>query len=189
VLLRGPGGIGKTLLLRLLARRVDPQLRTIYVPVPTLEQSELCVLVLGLVGETASEYPEPELLDFCGTSRARGRPVLVLVDDAGSMCPAVARGLAALSACSHGALRIVLAVTDDARSELILAALGPDAVEIPLRESMSPAETERYLRGRLARASGSDTLDRERVARLHAESGGNPADLHAAWLHGPLESA
>lgn len=180
-LLIGPSGMGKTLLLHVLALHLDERMLPIYLPMPTLPQSELCALALGLLERPAGRHPEEQLLGFAAEQRAAGRPLVLLMDDAGSMNPEAARGMAALAAVSHGGLRLVLAVTDGPEAYRVAEAVGPDLVAVPLKEPMTNAETRDYVRRRVARAGGLDAARRigpELLERIHIESGGVPARVH-----------
>lgn len=180
-LLIGPAGMGKTLLLHVLASRLEAALLPVYLPMPTLPQSELCALALGLLERPVGRHPEANLLAFAVERRAAGRPLVLLIDDAGSMTPDAARGMAALAAVSHGGLRLVLAVSDGPEAHRIAEAVGPDLVAITLKEPMNAAETREYLRRRVARAGGLEAARRmcpDLLDRIFLESGGVPARVH-----------
>lgn len=180
-LLMGPSGMGKTLLLHVLASRLEDEMLPVYLPMPTLPQSELCALALGLLERPGGRHPEEHLLALAAEQRAAGRPLVLLLDDAGSMNPEAARGMASLAAVSHGGLRLVLAVTDGPEAYRIAEAVGPDLVAVPFKEPMTCSETRDYVRRRIARAGGLDAARRmgaDLLARIHVESGGVPARVH-----------
>jgi hypothetical protein len=122
------------------------------------------------------------LLEFAVGLREEGSGLLLLIDDAGSMPTATTRWLGERAAASGGALRLVIAATDDATQGRTLAALGPELEEIRWTQAMSAGECLRYVEARLARAPEDlrARFDPETVARLFAESGGVHGLLHTA---------
>jgi type II secretory pathway predicted ATPase ExeA len=179
-LLGGPG-VGKTLLLRVLGAQLADRLDPVYAPYAKLPQSELCALLLGLLGHAGGEHPEGELLALAAARRARGRALLLLVDDAGSMPEQTARGLAGLVAVSHGGLRLVVAAAEEARAMALLEAVGPGVDVARLPEHMDAGETGHYVRRHVARALGPEAaraVDSGTVAAIHRASQGVPRDVH-----------
>ena len=178
ILLCGPAGLGKTLLLHVLAQRLEPRLRTVVLSYAALPPAELCLWALELLGEPPSDDPEAALVAHASRLQARGSGLLLLLDDAGSMPPPTARRMAELAAGSQGALRLVGAAVDDARSGRVLAALGPEAHEIRLSTGMDPRETALYVRARLERMGASEEarrrFDTETLERISRSSGGVP---------------
>jgi type II secretory pathway predicted ATPase ExeA len=195
--LLGPSGIGKTLLLHVLAERVREHWRIAFVPLPRpaagLEQIVVSALE-GLGGGRASGDPEAALLGPGGagsTSGAEGadfRGLLLLIDDATSMPLATARGLASLLARSKGRVRLLVAADSDLIAPELLTALGADESRVELSTAMSRRETARYLTERLRCAGLLDEaalpLGRIAQARLVRRSGGIPAlvNVHARSL-------
>ena len=53
----GPPGLGKTLLLHLLAQEVPEEIRTVYLPYAALPPEELSAWALGLLGSPATDDP------------------------------------------------------------------------------------------------------------------------------------
>jgi type II secretory pathway predicted ATPase ExeA len=180
--LSGPPGLGKTLLLHVLASRLGGVFRTLYLPYASLGWPDLCAWVLGLLGEPPGSFPDRELLASARRSALQGRPLLLLVDEASSVPLESAERLAELVQEAEGALRLLLVPLDDPRAGRVLAVLARDAPELRLSAPLSPEETERYVRTRLIRAGvGLDVqqrFDAETVAQLHRASGGNVRTLH-----------
>ncbi len=179
LVLCGPAGLGKTLLLHVLALRLQPRLRAVVLPYSALSPAEICVWALDLLGEPAQAGdPEAALLAHAARLQAQGSGLLLLLDDAGSMPADTARRMAQLAADSRGALRLVGAAVDDARSGRVLAALGADAREIRLSVGMDPRETALYVRARLERMGAGDDerrrFDAETLERISRSSGGVP---------------
>ena len=178
LLLCGPAGLGKTLLLRVLAVRMEPRLRAVVLSYSALSPAELCIWALELLGEQPTDDPERALVAHAVRLHARGSGLLLLLDDAGSMTPATARRMAELAAESQGALRLVGAAVDDARSGRVLAALGAEAQEIRLSTGMDPRETALYVRARLERMGAGEEerrrFDAGTLERIARRSGGVP---------------
>jgi len=188
--LSGPPGIGKTLMLRVLERRLAGRLRCVYVPYGALGFEELCQLALGLLGTrvASGSGASTELAVLARRGAASGEPLLLLLDDAGAIPLATLRSLVAFSRSLDGALRLLAVPVDEARSAQVLATLGAEVGHVRFAEPMSAAETERYVAGRLATQSASEPacerLTPERVRWLHRESAGIPRRLHqlVAWI-------
>jgi type II secretory pathway predicted ATPase ExeA len=178
----GQPGLGKTLLLRLLVQRMEPKVRCVFLPYASLELSELCRWVLGLLGEIADDEPEPALSALARALAREGSALLLLVDDAGGMPVETARGLGRAVARSEGSLRVVLAATDDAGASRVAAALHPDTVEVRLHAVMTLVETRAYLQGRLQRADVPPVamahFDPDHIERIHRLAGGVPRRVH-----------
>jgi type II secretory pathway predicted ATPase ExeA len=188
--LSGPPGIGKTLLLRVLERRLASRMRTLYLPYGALDPKGLCQLALGLLERTVNPLLEPEqqLAELAEDRGRPSRPLLLLLDDANAMPLATMRWLVAQIGALGGRLRLLAVPVDDANAAKTLAALGPRVVHVRFTTPMDPDETARYVAGRLAAAGASpSTLARltpDVIRWLHRESAGVPRRLHqlAAWI-------
>jgi type II secretory pathway predicted ATPase ExeA len=182
VVLIGIPGVGKTLLLRVLEQRLAESFRVVYLPFTALPADELCTWVLGLLGENAGPEPERDLLAASSRLEGSGSPLIVILDDVGSMPVATARRLSALLAESDGSLRVALALAEGSRSERILTSFKPAPVRIELRELMSADETGRYLRAHLVRSNAPQEVrarfDPISIRDLHRGSGGVPRVLN-----------
>jgi hypothetical protein len=183
--LTGPPGIGKTMLLRVLERRLADAARCVYVPYAALGFDDLCRWLLGLLGESprvrGSKPGERLLAAARRLVDGEGRWLQVLLDDASALPPSSARGWVALEAEAAGALRLVAVPVDDGRAGRVIAVLGRDAVTVRYSVPLDLRETEAFVHERLARASASpDALarfDGRVLARLHGASAGNPRRL------------
>ncbi len=172
--LLGPPGVGKSLLLRVLARRAEDALHCIHVPVPTLDPEGITLWV-------ASRLPGGRRLGGSETllEVARERPLLLLVEDAELLPADSARAIAELHRASAGAIRAVLAVNAEALPANLSEAFDPEIVQVSLDEAMDRDEAVEYVTRRLAAAgvpqSVAERFDPAAVANLHDVSGGNPA--------------
>jgi hypothetical protein len=179
--LSGPSGIGKTLLLHVLAERLDEEFRCLYLPYVALSWQELCTWVLGLLKEPVGALPGRELLAAARRSAESGQPLVLLMDEASALPDDSADGLAQLLEEAGGALRLLLVPMDDARAGRVVARLS-GGEELRLSAPMRLEETRRYVEARLARSEIAPDL-RQRfgaamIASLHRASGGIPAQLH-----------
>jgi general secretion pathway protein A len=180
--LHGPPGIGKSLLLRVLARRVAARLQTVFLPYGALEAGELFAWALGLLDLRGAEDAGAALLEHAARLRARDSGLLLLVDDADAMPAETARALVDAVAGSAGGLRAALALADDGRAARLMAALGPELVQVPFKRALSESETLLYVRSRLELAGVAAwqraRFDDAAIERVHRLSGGVPRRVH-----------
>lgn len=181
VALLAPPGLGKTLLLRLLAARLPAPLQAVYVPNPVLSPAELCAWTLGCLGSPPWSDPIALLAAYAEHRAGGGGALVWLVDDAHSLPEETARWLGHVVAHSGGALRLVVAAVDGPGKAL--AALG-DLVRVDaLARPMERGETASYVFERLVRACVRQEL-RERckaaLDAVHEVSGGIPREVSAA---------
>jgi type II secretory pathway predicted ATPase ExeA len=179
ILLHGPPGIGKTLLVRVLEQRAASSFRLAEATYPALPSADLCSWVLRALGEDAGEDPEETLLALA--SRDRERPLLLLVDDAHSLPPETTSRLRTLTERAGGALRVLAVATAGEAAYALDEALAPER-DVRFDEPMSPTELADYVATRLDSAAIPAAVrrrfDAAALARLHDESEGLPGALH-----------
>jgi type II secretory pathway predicted ATPase ExeA len=179
----GPRGIGKTLLLHLLADRVGHELRFVYLPYGTLPPAELCAWALGRLLLAQSRDPCAALLEHAAQLGRQGSALLLLLDEVGGMPLESARWLGRSVAESDGSLRLVAAAADEPFTARVLEALSPELEVVRFEAAMSEAETREYVRTRLelggANAALCARFDRETLAMLQRLSEGIPSQVHA----------
>jgi serine/threonine-protein kinase len=178
----GPAGLGKTLLLRVLERRLRGGYWPVRISYTALLPDEFCRWVLTLVGEPATEDPEAALLELARRLGETRTNLVLLLDDAGAIPIPTVRHLVELAHETNGAMRLVLFAAEDVRTPVVLGALGSDPVTLRFCEPMSEDETAEYIYAHLAHARAPTALverfDPETLAQLHVESEGIPRELH-----------
>jgi hypothetical protein len=183
--LAAPPGMGKTLLLRVLAVQTAGSLRSLHLPYPDVPRAGLYAFLLQGLGK---ESPDLSADAVAAALRAEPQPILLLIDE-GELLPLdTVHGLRELAAAAEGRLRVAIAVTRDERADELAAAFGEDAESVRIEGAMSAAEVTRHVREQLARgeidARVAARFDSATVAELHRRSEGIPASLqsHAARL-------
>ena len=131
---QGPAGIGKTMMLRLIEARLESELRSVYVPHPTLPADEIVPWILGLLDEPFAGDPDGALIELARRLEKGGSGLVLLIDDAGSMPEETLRHLAGLATEGHPALRLVFALPDDSRAERVIAAVPPGIASAARKE-------------------------------------------------------
>jgi len=180
----GPPGLGKTLLLHLLAEEAPEDMQTVYLPYAALPPTELCAWALGLLGSPAADDPIGALQALGRDLRERGSSLLLLIDDAGAMPIATARWAGELVQNSGGSVRLAVAASDNATGNRVIAAIGSNFDIVHLNDPMTEGETRKYIDGRLAFAGAPDSIrarfDDRIVQLLYRVSAGIPRRLHSA---------
>lgn len=177
--LLGPPGIGKTLLMRVLAERLEEDFRVLYLPYPHTAARELCRWALLDLGENPGTDAEGVLLQVAARE---GPPMLLLLDDGDALPLGSARRLYELARQAGGRLRLVLAGADAQRLERILGMMADDLPVVSFDEPMSAEETAEYVLSRLELVEADEDtralFSEENLRVLHRLSNGIPAVLH-----------
>ena len=186
VVVTGPPGIGKTLLLRLLAARGAAPDHFLYVPFLAFPADDLARWLLGLLGARART--ERTLLGRLRARRKEGGRTVLLVDEAQAIPPETAGRLADLGRRAGDALQLVLAGVEGPALDAALARFETPPLLVPLRNPLTGDDVERTIdrmidiaceeRERKATAwlGGLDGAD------LLRASGGVPRELRSAML-------
>lgn len=159
VVITGEIGTGKTTLLRTLVRNLDPQTTVAYIFNPALSALELLQTINTDLGIPATSTSKKELIDelnrFLLEQQAAGRRVVVIVDEAQDLEPAVLEQLRLLSNLEterEKLLHIVLVGQPELRSILARSELAQLDQRVTLRWHLGPMnaeETAGYVRHRL----------------------------------------
>ena len=171
VALFGPAGIGKTLLLRVLSKRLAGSFRSAYLPYPLLAPRDLCRWALMALEEGATDDPEAALLAAARRGSNEDLGVLLLVDDADALPLKTGERLFEMLRSGQGDLRLVLAAADHARAWRVFEKSRDELCIVRLSDPMTREETGAYLVdapsdvGGLTRAM-RDLLDPDRRARI-----------------------
>jgi len=186
MLLAGAPGSGRTLLLHVLAGRLDGRLASLHVPYSKFTPRDLCQWLLASLGEpceTGSEHPELALRARISRDACDGfPPKLLMLDDAGWMPPKTLERVLELQADYPDALRTLLVVPESYGVAPIERA-GLACERVSLEGGMDAGETQRYLRARLdhgAAEPGHRARVEQALDQLYRQSDGNPGRLHAA---------
>jgi serine/threonine-protein kinase len=187
--LTGPPGLGKSLLLHLLADRLEAELHPVFLPYGALNPQDLAAYALDRLGSPRTDEPMGVLKAYARHLGEEASALLLLVDDAGAVPNDTARWLCELARGSDGSVRCVFAVTDDVASGDVVSALllvgrGGAVPVVRLAAAMTRDETADYIEAHLAagRVSGAvrALFGSAAITRLHEMSGGTPRRLHTA---------
>jgi type II secretory pathway predicted ATPase ExeA len=182
VVLGGPAGSGKTLLLRVLTERLDGDFQVVYAPYPKLAADEFFHWGMVALNQPPGDDPETTFRERIALDAAAGfPPLLLMIDDAGCMPADTVRRLLEIQVAHAVGLRLLFVSSAAFRTAEIERA-GVEATAVELEGGMDELETARYLRTRLDRAH-VDTRRRSELesmaGELHALSRGNPGRLNA----------
>ncbi|HSJ97942.1 MAG TPA: AAA family ATPase, partial [Myxococcota bacterium] len=179
LVLRGPEGAGKSMLLSVLAARVGRHAIPVRVSASGLDPESLARQVLDALGTPWEGTPRVALAR--AIERLDGRRVLLLLDDADVLAPRTEMWLFDFVRRSAGAVHALLAVRDERLASDLAGAFQSGTTVLPIDAPMTREESEVWLRAALARSGAAGELrarfDPPTVARLHERSGGVPGLL------------
>nr|WP_297356497.1 AAA family ATPase [uncultured Caldimonas sp.] len=192
VLLTGEVGAGKTTACRAFLKHVPPTCHVAYILNPMCSGHEMLKSVCAEFGVTPStDAPSSQdcidaLNAFLLRTHAEGQQCLLIVDEAQNLSPAVLeqlRLLTNLETDERKLLQILLIGQPELRDMLARPEMKQLAQRVIARYHLGPlneAETEQYIRHRLAVAGrrGTVPIRREARARIHRLSGGIPRRIN-----------
>lgn len=144
ILVSGPTGHGKTLLLRSLRINAPRELIPLFVPFSNVEPDDLARWIVGPTLETIGD-PAVELMNMLRANVRSGRKTLLLMDEVQSTPPETLAKLFELLAESGGAVSVVLAGLPGEELDLVLEAAPRSIQKIVLAEPWSRVDAELLL--------------------------------------------
>ncbi len=160
ILLRGPAGIGKSMLLRVLQERLAQDRRITYTSVPPSPAAEISHRILDQLAEPLDDDPPSSLAAAARRSAAVGRPVLVIIDHATAAPIASSLQLARAAAEVSPGLCVLFAVSEEDDADSFERAIGTqaDVVAVRFTAAMNEQEASEYITQRLGRTLVSQEL-------------------------------
>ena len=173
-----PPGMGRTLLLRVLADRLFGRRLCVYVPNPGLHPKELAAWVLDTLGELPGDAPQDRIVELAEQYAEQGGLVL-LIDDAMWMPPAARNALDDWHGGSMGALRSVLAAADGPSAHAATGSRGDPRLTFdkPLSFEESRALLAAAMQRSQLAAQARVLFDPATLEKLHACARGVPMRL------------
>lgn len=160
VVLRGPRGIGKSMLLRILDERLSYEHRVAYVSVSSSPEPELCHRVLEQLHEPSADDPAEALISAARLAEDGYRRLVLLIDHAERTPIASSLQLvrAATSASPH--MTVIFAIRDGERADEFVQALETHfcGIQVTFDQVMNPDEAVEYFRRSLNRADVPEGL-------------------------------
>ncbi len=186
ILITGEVGTGKTTLARYFLSRLDARTATAFVLYPALSAAELLRSILEdlhvpAAGESLKDHVDA-LHRFLLEARRDGRDVVLLIDEAQDLAPEVLeqiRLISNLETDTEKLIQIVLMGQGELKDLLSRHELRQLAQRVTARyhlAALTPAETEEYVRHRLAVAGGEGKVafSAPALAAVHRASTGVP---------------
>lgn len=189
LVLTGHAGTGKSLLLRLLLKRLDERFKTAIVVTPMIRPEGLLKMLLEeLSGETLWSSRDGDMTGLLREFRdlviglaERGRRVLVVIDEAQNLSVETLEQLRLLSNIElkdKKLIQILLAGQEGLQDLLVSKGLGQLSQRITVSEHLEPLRRDEcleYIRYRMARAGRADIEIEPAAARhIHRQTCGIP---------------
>ncbi|MES9924382.1 MAG: AAA family ATPase [Candidatus Thiodiazotropha endolucinida] len=197
-LVRGPSGIGKTLLATRLQQLAPDNWSVCHFDAdPTMQPERLLATIARCSGlpDIAGELLQ-RLVDRFGILRKRGRIPVLLVDDAHMLPPTSLITLLRLFERQLDGVRLVsIVLFADEQIDLLLSTpqlqvMSPQAIQVIDLPVMTRQETAAYMQFLLKNEGLSENLalDEVKLNRIYRETKGNPGLLASAILNAVGES-
>jgi hypothetical protein len=176
ILLSGPSGMGKTLLLHVLGERerLRHGQRVVYSPFLHLAPEECARWLLHLLGISGPAASSPEAVLLGALRSPGGRPTLLMVDEIQAAPEPSVRKLAELAQAGRPALAVVVAGSEGRHLRKLLPVLGPEAT-LRFPPALPPDEIDALCRATLTLPELSPRLRKalapERGVIVRAASG------------------
>jgi len=154
IVLLGPIGAGKTLLLRRIVDRPPPSIRTIFLPWLNVPPEELIPWIRAF---ESSEAPAADFVAMARAFHAQGVRTLLLVDEAQSMPRESAVRLAELVSAAESAVQVLLAGMEGDSLQAAVDAFHGDAEHVKLEGEVTPPEVATW---------AHNTLNADELSRL-----------------------
>jgi len=188
IVLHGPRGIGKSMLLQVLGERLSGERRVAYVNASSAGEGALTRRILELLGEPPADDPLEALISLARLAADGHRRPLLLIDQAEQTPIACALELvqAAESAFPH--LTVIFSACDGHGAGEFISALEAQSrvIPVPFDQVMSQQEALAYVRLRLA--SGElegdlrSRLDPKTLAWIVEKTNGLPREVNRRAL-------
>jgi AAA domain-containing protein len=146
IVLLGPVGAGKTLLLRRIVERPPLSIRTVFLPWLNVPADDVIPWIRAFAG---SEGAQDDFVAAARTFRARGLRTLLLVDEAQSIPRDSAERLAELVSAVGPAVQVILAGMDGRSLRAAVAAFQGDAEYVELASEVTPQEVATWVHNTL----------------------------------------
>jgi type II secretory pathway predicted ATPase ExeA len=169
----GPPGVGKTLLARLLLRRLAREFTVVHVPASDLEPPEVERWITAQLGAS-----ETTIRELAGRLAREERPLLVALDEAQHASAELVAWLGSwCDGSSGGRAVLVWAESEGERTRAAFARCAARVFVEPLGLADVPAYVEAQLSRVGASAEQRAALAGGTLARIALASGGNPREI------------
>jgi hypothetical protein len=151
MVLHGPAGIGKSMLLRVLEDRLSEERTVAYASIAQRDQPELCCQILGILGIPFMTDPAGALISAARAAADRERGLLLIIDDAALAPIDSCRQLVRAAESIFPRLSVIFGVCDGRGAEEFIEGIESQSrvVPVPFNQVMNAQESEAYVRLRL----------------------------------------
>ena len=184
IVLRGPPGIGKSMLLQVLAERLSNERRVAYASVSSTPELELCHRVLELLEEPETDDPAEALISAARLAADGHRRLLLLIDHAERTPIASRQQLVAAATTASPHLTVIFAVCEGQAADDFIQALEAQScgIVVAYDQVMNEDEALAYVRSSLTRGEIPEDLqsrlDPSALAWIIAGTNGLPREIN-----------